>query len=148
MAHLHLDRYVQLDAFGVKGIVLSVIRRQLEPMRIEMGADKAQFADRVFEFAHAVHAFIGIDARQAAKTLRIFLDHVGDHFIGQLPVRRMALAAGLAGRDKRQLNSRRIHSLYIFFDRQAVDEFPSSAPIFPSKNSRRHLGLSGSTSGV
>ena len=88
-----------------------------------MGADKAQFADRVFEFAHAVHAFIGIDACQTAKTLRIFLDHVGDHFIGQLPVRRMALAAGFAGRDKCQLNSRRIHSFDIFFDRQAVKNF-------------------------
>ena len=48
MSDLQHDRYVELTALGVIGIVLSRIGGEPEPVRIEVGADESVLGDRRF----------------------------------------------------------------------------------------------------
>ena len=54
LSDLHLDRHAELRALGVERVVLPVVGRQLEPVRVEVRADEAELHHRVFELAHAV----------------------------------------------------------------------------------------------
>ena len=80
MADLHLDRHAELGAFGVDRVVARMIRRHLEPVRIEMRANEAELADRIFELRDTLHALGRIDAGKPAEARRMLLHHAGDAF--------------------------------------------------------------------
>ena len=48
-----------------------MVGRQFEPVRIEVRADEAEVANRVFQIAQALHAAKRIDPSQPRKTLRV-----------------------------------------------------------------------------
>ena len=53
VADLHHDRHVELAALRVERVVLRVVGRELEPVRIQVRADEAELADRLLELAEA-----------------------------------------------------------------------------------------------
>ena len=97
LADLHLDRNAEFAALGIEGIDLGVIRREFEPVRIEVRADEAEIFHRVLEFAHAFHAGVGIDAGQAVKALGILRHRTGDDLVGHVVTARQAGAPRAGG---------------------------------------------------
>jgi hypothetical protein len=60
LADLHLHRNIQLDTFGIEGVVLGVVGRQLKPVWVEVRPDKSEIFDRGLELPHAIHTHVGI----------------------------------------------------------------------------------------
>ena len=68
---LHHDRNVELAALRVIGIILRVIRREAEPVRIKMRADEAVVFHGGLEIAQSLHAAIGVDAGEPGESIGI-----------------------------------------------------------------------------
>ena len=110
LTDLHLDRNVELDALGVKGVVARMVGRQLVPMRVRMGSNEAVFAHRVFKRAHAAHALSRVYTGQARKPIRVLLYRVGHQLIRHVVTGRVVLDADPSGDQEGALDARRVHA--------------------------------------
>ena len=119
---LHLDRHVQFTALGVEGVVTSMIRRQFEPVRIEVGADKTHVPDCVLEHAHAFHTLGGVDAGQPAKAVGVFLAGAGYDLVRQVVAAGQAHLAGARRDQESPLDAGGIQPLDHLFQGQAAHQ--------------------------
>src|SRR6056297_1841130 len=122
LAHLHLDGHAEFHALGVEGVVLRVVGGQLEPVRIEVGADEAELFHRPLQLAHAVHAGVGIDADQAGEMPGILLDGAGDDLRRHVIAARQAGAAGLRRHQEGVADAGLAHALDHLRQRESAHE--------------------------
>ena len=76
LADLQLIRDVEFHALGIEWVILRMIGRQIEPVRIAMRADEAVIPDRALKRPHARHALERVDACETGETVRVARDRV------------------------------------------------------------------------
>ena len=110
LPHLELHRHVQLRALGVEGIPLGVVGRELEPVGIEMRADEAVFPHALLQFAHAPHAFRGVQSGQPVEAVRMAVDRLGHRLVGHVIAGAMLPGPHLGGDQESLLDTGGIHA--------------------------------------
>ncbi len=122
LADLHLHRDVELDALRIEGIPARVVRGELEPVRVHMGADEAVIAHRALERAHAGHPLGRIQAGQTRETPGMASHHFVHALVGQVPAAGQSEASGLRGDEEGALDARLVHQRQHLLLADAVDQ--------------------------
>ena len=106
-----------------------MVRRQPEPVRVEVGADEAEVLHRVLEIAQALHAAERVDAGETGKAVGMCCADLGDALVGDLE-RTLDVQVARAHRDEqRALDAGAVHlARYCSIDT-------------PSRIVRRHANL-------
>ena len=119
---LHLYRDVEFDALGVEGVILRMIGRQFEPVRIQVCADKTEILHCIFEFAYTIHAHERVNADQSGEMFRMRLHGIGDYLGGHVITAGQAGASRFRGDQEAMIDTGRCHALDHFFERQACHQ--------------------------
>ena len=107
---LQLHRYVELHTFGVEGVPLCMVRREFEPMRVEMCADKAVLGNGSRKLADARHTLGRVEAGEAVEAIRIRLHRLRHQAIVDVVTRGVTEPADLGGDKEGLLYPGRIHA--------------------------------------
>ena len=142
LADLHLNGYAEFDALGVERVVLCMIGRQIEPVRIDVRTDEAHVFHGILERAYTVHALIRIDARHGIEATRVFLDGARDHLIGEVERTRQPLSTHFGSEQERLLDARFGHLRELLFERDALHigfrfHFPGEELVLPTRSERQ-----------
>ena len=138
--------HAKLNALRVKRIVFGMVWREIEPVRIAMGADEPLRANGAFERANAFHAFEWIDARQPTKPVGVALDCPRDKRVWQVIATGQAGTTGFVCDQEAAGNTRRIHAVDQLRQLQSPHQrfidlhFPDEKARSPARTAGQRLG--------
>ena len=81
-SHMQDDRDIQLDAFGIQGVIPAISGAQFVQKRPQVQALETQLTHSIFELAHGIHSLMGVCAGEADEPLRCPAAELGQPFIG------------------------------------------------------------------
>ena len=123
VAHLHHDGDVELAALGIVGVVLGIVRRELEPVWIEVSADESVVPHPRFKVAQALHAAIGVHPCEAGEAGGVALADFVDPFVGNLERAGEAHVARPHRDHQRKLDVGAVHLFDVIVDGDAAAHF-------------------------